>query len=251
MCVLQTGMGSETKPSKAERTRAAILAAALELFRQQGFAATTMREVAERASVAVGAAYYHFRTKDEILYAFYESLHDRYEEEALLAIDSSRDITTRVQGVVKAKLRVCAGYQELLGQLASHALIPRSELSPFSRSSAPLRRREIAIFQRVIHDSTLASAPSLTPHLPRLLWVYQMAIVSYWINDRSKNRSKTDTLASLSLSLLVRLLSATRLPIVRQANGAILAVLELFAEAPLPANDSDFQEPAQTGSDAA
>jgi AcrR family transcriptional regulator len=47
---------------KAEATAARILDAALELFREQGFDAATMRGIAERAGVATGAAYYYPKT---------------------------------------------------------------------------------------------------------------------------------------------------------------------------------------------
>ena len=46
------------KTTKAEETRDRILDAALRLFRERGFAETTMRDVAAAAGVATGAAYY-------------------------------------------------------------------------------------------------------------------------------------------------------------------------------------------------
>ena len=51
---------------QAERraaTSEAILASARRLFGTQGFAATTMDEIAEAAAVAKGAVYHHFKTK--------------------------------------------------------------------------------------------------------------------------------------------------------------------------------------------
>jgi len=41
---------------KAEETGRRILDSALELFRQQGFDSTTMRDIARKAGVATGAA---------------------------------------------------------------------------------------------------------------------------------------------------------------------------------------------------
>ena len=57
---------------KSEETRQRILAAALSIFRERGFDAATMREIAAAAGVAVGAAYYYFDSKDAIVTAFYE-----------------------------------------------------------------------------------------------------------------------------------------------------------------------------------
>jgi len=52
--------------SKGKRTRQAIEEAAYELFLEQGYSATSMRQIAERAGVALGGIYNHFAGKDEI-----------------------------------------------------------------------------------------------------------------------------------------------------------------------------------------
>ena len=54
------------KETKGERTRLAIEDAALELFMEQGYHATSMRQIAERAELALGGIYNHFSSKDEI-----------------------------------------------------------------------------------------------------------------------------------------------------------------------------------------
>jgi TetR/AcrR family transcriptional regulator, cholesterol catabolism regulator len=53
--------------SKAERTRECVLSAAGRLFRQEGFYATTMRDIAQESGVEAGSIYYHFQSKDQIL----------------------------------------------------------------------------------------------------------------------------------------------------------------------------------------
>jgi AcrR family transcriptional regulator len=52
-----------------EDTRARVLQAALELFAERGFAATSTRELSERLGFTKAALYYHFRTKDDLLAA--------------------------------------------------------------------------------------------------------------------------------------------------------------------------------------
>jgi DNA-binding transcriptional regulator YbjK len=53
--------------SKAARTRSAIIDAALRLFRQHGYEATTMRAIASEAGVSVGNAYYYFASKQHLI----------------------------------------------------------------------------------------------------------------------------------------------------------------------------------------
>lgn len=53
--------------AKSERSRDLILDSAAQLFRRQGFSATTLRQIASRAKIKAGSIYYHFHSKDEIL----------------------------------------------------------------------------------------------------------------------------------------------------------------------------------------
>ena len=52
---------------KSDRTRLAILNAAAKLFKDRGYTATTLRDVAEEAGMKAGSIYYHFDSKDEIM----------------------------------------------------------------------------------------------------------------------------------------------------------------------------------------
>ena len=62
-------MTEETALTKKERTRQAIEQAAYELFMEQGFNATSMRQIAERAGLALGGIYNHYKSKEEIFRA--------------------------------------------------------------------------------------------------------------------------------------------------------------------------------------
>ncbi|HUY08914.1 MAG TPA: TetR/AcrR family transcriptional regulator [Candidatus Dormibacteraeota bacterium] len=60
---------------EAPSTRERILAAALDLFTEQGFDKTSLREVSERVGVTKAALYYHFRSKEEMLSSLVERAH--------------------------------------------------------------------------------------------------------------------------------------------------------------------------------
>lgn len=73
---------------QAERraaTTEAIQTAARRLFGTQGFAATTMDEIAEGAGIAKGAVYHHFKTKE----AVFEAVFDLVSRDLLVEIDSA------------------------------------------------------------------------------------------------------------------------------------------------------------------
>ena len=57
------------KGNKRERTRAALLDAALQLVREKGYERTTLEAVAARAGMTTGAIYGNFKNRDELLVA--------------------------------------------------------------------------------------------------------------------------------------------------------------------------------------
>jgi AcrR family transcriptional regulator len=50
---------------KGEQTRTAIIEAALRLFAENGYEATTMRAIAREVGVATGNAYYYYASKED------------------------------------------------------------------------------------------------------------------------------------------------------------------------------------------
>ncbi|GAB4503697.1 MAG: TetR/AcrR family transcriptional regulator [Anaerolineales bacterium] len=72
--------------SKGERTRLAIQDAAYELFLEQGYSATSMRQIAKRAGVAVGGIYNHFASKDAIFEAIIFDRHPYKQIIPLIAV---------------------------------------------------------------------------------------------------------------------------------------------------------------------
>jgi AcrR family transcriptional regulator len=58
-------------------TRTRIVAAAVALFAEQGYDATSVNQVVVRAGVAKGALYHHFSSKDDLLYEVYRELVER------------------------------------------------------------------------------------------------------------------------------------------------------------------------------
>ncbi len=68
-----------TALSKGEQTRQAILSAAYDLIIRQGFAATSMRQIAEKSGIALGGIYNHFSSKDDVFRAIIEERHPFFQ----------------------------------------------------------------------------------------------------------------------------------------------------------------------------
>jgi AcrR family transcriptional regulator len=88
--------------TKGERTRQAIIEAAYSLFLEQGYAATSMRQIAEGAGLALGGIYNHFASKQAI---FSELIIDRHPYQQILPIllkTPTADIETFVRTAAQA-----------------------------------------------------------------------------------------------------------------------------------------------------
>ena len=79
------------KAEQSDATRSSLLRVARELFTEQGYAATSTTEIADRAGVTRGALYHHFAAKDDLFRAVFEELEaevaDHVAREALVGAD--------------------------------------------------------------------------------------------------------------------------------------------------------------------
>ena len=66
---------TEETQTKGERTRVQVEDAAIELFMENGYHATSMRQISKHAGLALGGIYNHFKSKDEIFEAIIVDKH--------------------------------------------------------------------------------------------------------------------------------------------------------------------------------
>lgn len=89
-------MARRTK-AEAQETRAGILAAAGQLFRDLGYAPVTLEDIARQAGVTKGAVYGHFRNKEEVLFSLLEQVDFAFEGERLQEHDEPGIAAIRVE----------------------------------------------------------------------------------------------------------------------------------------------------------
>ena len=217
--------------SKAARTKECIVEAALELFRDKGYEATTMRMVAERAGVSVGNAYYYFASKELLLQAFYTEIHEAHVALARPLLAKERDTKKRLMVVMQAKLEVTEPYHRFAGLMFRTAADPKSPLNPFSAESSDVRERATELMARVVAGSDTRFPSDLEAELPRLLWLYEMAVILFWIHDESEDRRRTHLLIERTADLVARLAALASFRLLAAVRKATLKLLdELRAE---------------------
>jgi AcrR family transcriptional regulator len=224
---LDDGTASEpARRAKGEQTRGAIVEAALRLFRENGYEATTMRAIAKEAGVATGNAYYYFSSKEELIQEFYARNQADHTVASRPVLDTETRLGSRLRGVLRALIDTQAPYHAFAAKLYKHAAEPASPLSPFSKESSPTRSAAISLYAEVIDGARIKVPGSLRDRLPELLWLYSMGIVLYWVHDTSPDCVKTYRLIDSTAPLAERLIRLARLPGVRSLVSQLLSIVD-------------------------
>ena len=226
----------ENRPTpKAKRTRKQILDTSLVLFKDKGFDNTSMREIAAATGMSVGTAYYYFRSKDELVLAFYKETQEEAAVQNRETIEETTSFDARFKGLLRFKLQQLTHYRNFFVVLVRTGVDPNHPLSPFSPETKEIREAAIELIRETIRGSDIKVDKALSSSLPRLLWLYQMGIIYFWSNDHSPEQRRTHRLLDLSISIILGMfrLSTMHIPGVGKLNKKVqelLAVIEADQE---------------------
>ena len=224
----RTASPTEVKAGpKGEETRTRILNAALNSFRSRGFDAATMREIAEEAGVATGAAYYYFPSKEAIVLDFYRRSCDEMQSKLDEALQESSGLENRLHAVIRVKLIQFAPNRGVLRALLKNGADPKHPLSPFSSETKEIREIDIAWFRRILTGCGVRIPKDLAPQLPGMLWFFQMGVIFYWVIDESPNQERTQRLLALAAKSATALVRISALPLMRPVRRAALQLVEI------------------------
>jgi AcrR family transcriptional regulator len=219
-----------TKPTlKAEDTGLRILDAALALFRKDGFDNATMRDIAETAGFATGAAYYYYPSKDAIVMDFYRRSCAEMQPKIEAALDQVNGLEGRLRELIRVKLVHFAANRSVLRALLRNGADPRHPLSPFSPQTKEIRDIDIAWFRRILVDCGIRIPRDLEPHLPRVLWLLQMGVIYFWVIDDSPNQVRTARLVELAAKSVSSLIRVSALPLMRPLRKTALQVIQIVS----------------------
>jgi AcrR family transcriptional regulator len=158
--------------------RARILEVAAQLFMEQGFAATSVREIGERASVGQSSLYHHVQSKGQLLYQLHQSFSKDLVDRLNTVVNSSPSPTDQIRGLVHVVLSVVETHQpEVTVFLREGHALPEGSRAEIQRD----RDQVDAIVDRMISDGIEAGElrKDLDVQLTRLgilgmcNWTYQ------------------------------------------------------------------------------
>jgi AcrR family transcriptional regulator len=218
-----TMVKNDPATDKGEQTRRHILQCALELFREKGFDATTMQDVATRANVAKGATYYYFSSKEAIIQAYYEVVQAEQERICAEAFAGDRNLKARLRVAMHSKFDLAKNDRKLLGVVFRYTGEPEHLLSCLGPGTAEIRERATNVFRDTIAGEKLPK--DLEILLPVALWALQMGLLVMFLYDNSNDQRRTRQLADGALDLTLKLLALAKLPVLKPVRTKILALL--------------------------
>ena len=202
-----------------------LYAIAMRLIAQRGYEATTLRDIAKEASVSVGLLYRYFPSKQAVVIALYDELSTEYGRH----VEAMRPGKWRDRFIfaLNTSLHVLEPHQMALRALTP-VLVGDPEESIFAASTAFSRLRVQRVFEKAVTDATDAPNRPLAEALGRLLYLVHLAVLLWWLLDKSPHQRATSALVSLTQQLLPSAALALRAPPVRRF---VISVDELIREA--------------------
>jgi len=168
---------TKAKQTKGEVTRLAIEDAAISLFLEQGYHATSMRQIADRAQLALGGIYNHFSSKDEIFEAIIIDQHP-YKKILPLVMEAADNTTEEFFGNA---FRVVINE---LGKRPEFINLMFIELIEFKGKHGKLLLREIGPKVLPVFEKVIKARKDLRVTNPALLMrAFFGMILSYFVTD--------------------------------------------------------------------
>lgn len=202
-----------------------LYATAIALIAARGYEATTLRDIAAKAGVSVGLLYRYFPSKQAVVLALYDELSTDYARQA--AAMPAGKWRERFLFALQTSLDVLQPHKTALRALTP-VLVGDPEEGIFATATAFSRVRVQRVFEQAISEASDAPRQPLAEALGRLLYLVHLAVLLWWLLDKSTNQRATATLVSLTRQLLPSAAIALHVPPVRKF---VLSVDELIREA--------------------
>ena len=236
------GSSERVLTPKARRTRERILGAALALFAERGYEATTMRDVAREAGASLGLAYRYFASKEEFALALYTRLAEESEEWAREDLQGGA-IAERFERAMVVKLEQVSSHRGPLAALLTRALDPNSPISALGEGTVAVREKMGGVFLEVVRGASDAPGERQARELGSVLYALHLAILLYWFHDKTPEARATHDLVGSAREALRYLRPALRLPPMSRIFSRLAGALEnVGMSGPEPGNTEDTVE---------
>lgn len=198
MCSGVTAIDNESAESKGDKTRRRILDAAASEFRNNGYAATSLKVIADRVGMRVASLYHHFPSKERLVEEILAIGLDRTESgtrDAVMSMGVNASPMARIRAAISAHVRsnltsgdYALATLRILGQVPEDVRKRQSE-----------RQRAYAEFWNDLLDEGRASGnirSDLDPKLVRMLLFGAMNWAVEWYRPNGNSAAEIAAVAS-------------------------------------------------------
>ena len=197
---------------------------AIRMISERGYEATTLREIARDAHVSLGLLYRYFPSKQAVIIALYEELsRDFSRQAAAMEPGKWRD---RFLFALETSVRVLQPHRVTLRALIP-VLIGDPDDGVFAEGTAFSRVRVQQVFEDAVTGAADAPKAPIAGALGRLLYLLHLAMLLWWLLDKTPRQRATDALVGLTRQLLPSANLTLRLPLIRRF---VIAFDELIRE---------------------
>jgi AcrR family transcriptional regulator len=196
-----------------EQTKAQILDVALALFQEKGFRPTTMRDIADRAGIALGTTYNYFPTKEHLALYFFEAALERVLARHRREAPPEASLEETVFLLISLELEEIEPYREFLNVVVTQAMVPTSPLHPYSLETQRLKNRHLEYVAELLRGAmSRGELPALGYESMMLsaFWAFHLGMVMFWLNDESPHKEDTYVLLDRSLRFILGALRGER-----------------------------------------
>jgi AcrR family transcriptional regulator len=197
--------GRDTRAAARARRHQRILAAAEELFAAQGFAKTSVDEIAQAAGVSKGLVYDHYESKEALLAAVWSRQVDAWMEATLIGVKFApgtlADALGEVLSVSVRHVRANPLLRRILAQDPG-SLIPhqREGIAAFARS---YRERLEPVLARGVRKGELRRDLDVA-HTAELFWLLHFTLIrELFVVPARGPRGDADDLLRAAVELVV------------------------------------------------
>jgi AcrR family transcriptional regulator len=200
----KTGKRNQNK----EKTKQAILAAALKLFADKGFYNTSTRAISRKAEIAEGTLFNYFETKEDLALYFFE----REMDEGIEWFEGNprlkrADLPEKLFAIVQHSLERLEPYEEFIGAVYLRALAPSSKLSAWRLQNQERNLRYLRFIRDILAEAESEDRfPPLGDFGAYAFHLFHLAIITYWLQDCSPGKEQTLALLDRCLKLADRIL---------------------------------------------
>jgi len=216
----------------SEETRRQLLDTALALFRERGFDATTIRDIAGRAGLSLGATYYYFHRKEALVGAYYDYIQDEHASRARAAFARARTLKERLRAALHTKIDIMQDDRRLLRALFRYGGEPDHPLSWFGAATRRQRLGSVAVFAAALDGERLPD--DVRDAAPTLLWTLHMGVLLYFLYDDSPSQRRTRKLVDAAVDFTIDAKRIVTLPLLRPARRRVVSVLRDAGLLPAP-----------------